>query len=42
MAGVLSDPRAIDHERRVLETGFEIAVRPFVGVLAERHLSSGR
>ena len=34
MAGVRRDERFIEHERGILETGIQIAVRPFVGRLA--------
>ena len=33
---------SIDDERRVLEAGLDVAVRPLVGVLAERQLPGGR
>ena len=36
MAGVGRDERFVENERRILEAGIEIAVRPFVGRLAHR------
>ena len=39
MAGVRRDEGFVEHERRVLEAGLEIAERPLVGRLAHRQLA---
>jgi hypothetical protein len=36
MGGVGRDERLVKNERRILEAGIKVAIRPFVGSLAQR------